>query len=205
MSERLYLYPVWIRLWHWINALMFVVLIATGLSMQYSNPDYPMIRFDYAVSFHNIVGVILTFGFVLFVLANWLTGNYKYYRCKQKGCIKRLKRQFSFYTIGIFHKEDPPYPISAKRKFNPMQKVSYLVVMYMLMPIMILSGLALMYPEIIKSNIFGISGIHLTDLIHIISGFILSVFMVIHTYFCSIGGKTPTRIFKSMITGWHES
>ena len=85
-----------------------------------------------------------------------------------------------------------------------MQKMSYLVVMYVLMPIMIFTGLALMYPETIKSNVFGISGIHLTDLFHIISGFVLSVFMVIHTYFCTMG-KTLISDFKSMITGWHKS
>lgn len=204
MSERLYLYPVWIRLWHWINALMFLVLIVTGLSMQYSSPDYPMIRFDLAVFYHNISGVILTFSFVLFVLVNKLTGNYNYYKCKQKGCVKRLKRQFVYYTIGVFQKEDAPYPISGKRKFNPMQKLSYLIVMYILMPIMIVTGLALMYPEVIIDEFLGFSGIHMTDLFHIISGFALSVFMVIHIYFCTMG-KTPVSNFKSMITGWHES
>lgn len=204
MSERLYLYPIWIRLWHWINALMFLVLILTGLSMQYSSPDYPMIRFDYAVFYHNISGVILTFSFVMFVLVNRITGNYNYYKCKQKGCVKRLKRQFVYYTIGIFQKEDAPYPISEKRKFNPMQKMSYLIVMYILMPIMIVTGLALMYPEVIIDEFLGFSGIHMTDLLHIISGFALSVFMVIHIYFCTMG-KTPVSNFKSMFTGWHES
>lgn len=204
MSERLYLYPIWIRIWHWINALMFLVLIITGLSMQYSNPDYPMIRFDYAVFYHNISGVILTFSFALFVIVNRLTGNYNYYKCNKDGCMKRLKRQFMYYTFGIFRKEDKPFPISAERKFNPMQKMSYLMVMYILMPIMIITGIALMYPEIIIEDVFGISGIHMTDLLHIISGFVLSVFMVIHIYFCTMG-KTPLSDFKSMITGWHES
>jgi thiosulfate reductase cytochrome b subunit len=92
MSERLYLYPLWIRVWHWINALMFLVLIVTGLSMQYSSPDLPMIRFDRAVYFHNLSGVILTFSFVFFVIINRLTGNYSYYRYKKKGFAKRLMR-----------------------------------------------------------------------------------------------------------------
>lgn len=204
MSERLYLYPLWVRMWHWINALMFLVLIVTGLSMQYSDPNFPMIRFDIAVSFHNLTGIILTVSFILFVVLNRITGNYSYYRCKRKGCIKRIKRQFDYYTFGIFKHEDVPYPVSKKRKFNPMQKMSYLLVMYVLMPVMILTGLALMYPETIIPNVFGISGIHLTDLFHIVSGFVLSVFMIVHIYFCTIG-KTPWSNFKGMITGWHEA
>lgn len=204
MSEFLYLYPLWIRLWHWLNALMFLVLIITGISMQYAGPDLIFIRFDIAVTYHNIAGFILTFSFVLFVILNSITGNYAYYRVKKKGWIKRLNKQFAYYTGGLFRHEEPPYPVTKKRKFNPMQKMSYLVVMYLLMPVMIISGLGLMYPEIIIENVFGISGIHLTDLFHIVSGFILSVFMVIHIYFCTIG-KTTLSNFRGMITGWHEA
>ena len=87
MSERLYLYPLWVRLWHWINALMFLVLIITGISMQYSDPGYPLIRFDIAVFYHNLSGVILTISFILFVIMNRISGNYKYYRVKKKGAI----------------------------------------------------------------------------------------------------------------------
>jgi len=183
---------------------MFLVLIITGVSMQYSSPDLPMIRFDWAVYFHNLAGVILTFGFVGFVIMNRVSGNYAYYRCKRKGCIKRLKRQFVYYTFGLFQSEDPPYPVSKKRKFNPMQKMSYLLVMYILMPLMIVTGLGLMYPEIIVEDVFGISGIHMTDLFHIVSGFVMSVFMLVHVYFCTIG-KTTVSNFRSMFNGWHEA
>jgi len=39
----MYLYPKWIRLWHLFNALLFILLIVTGISMQYTgrnNPSY---------------------------------------------------------------------------------------------------------------------------------------------------------------------
>ncbi|MCF8348555.1 MAG: hypothetical protein K9G61_07045, partial [Bacteroidales bacterium] len=60
----------------------------------------------------------------------------------------------------------------------------------------------LIFPEFIVPNVFGFSGIHLTGLVHIISGFGLSIFLCIHLYFCTIG-KTPTSNFKSMIDGYH--
>jgi len=203
MSERLYFYPLWIRVWHWINALMFIVLIITGLSMQYSSPDYPFIRFDRAVSWHNIGGLTVSGIYILFVIFNRFSFNRKYYRLKRKGFIQRLLTQFKFYSFGIFKGENPPFPISKKRKFNPLQKFSYLVVMYILMPLLIITGLGLLFPEIIISNVFGFSGIHLTSLLHIISGFLLSIFMVVHIYFCTIG-TTPVSNFKGMFTGWHE-
>ncbi|MCX6259522.1 MAG: cytochrome b/b6 domain-containing protein, partial [Bacteroidia bacterium] len=37
----MYLYPAWIRLWHLFNALLIIVLIVTGISMQYTDKqDY---------------------------------------------------------------------------------------------------------------------------------------------------------------------
>lgn len=202
MEERLYLYPLWLRSWHWVNVVLFLILIITGLSLQYSNPDYLMIRFDKAVSFHNLSGILMTVNFIVFLLSNQLTSNKKYYKFNKKKIYKRLLKQFRFYTYGLFKHEQPPFPVTKKRKFNPMQKMSYLVVMYFLMPIVIISGFGLLYPEINIPNVFGTSGIHITDLVHITSGFLLSIFMVIHVYFCTIGAK-PISNFKSMITGWH--
>ncbi len=202
MAEKIYFYPVWIRLWHWLNALMFLFLIVTGLSMQYSSPDYPLIRFDIAVSLHNIAGIIVTIGYFVFVIGNMVTSNGKFYKVNMREIIGQVKKQFMYYTFGIFKHEQTPFPLSENRKFNPLQKVSYVFAMYAFVPIMIISGFGLLFPETIIPRVFGISGIHLTDLVHIISGFILSVFMVIHIYFCTIG-KTPTANFKSMINGWH--
>jgi thiosulfate reductase cytochrome b subunit len=202
MADRIYFYPVWIRIWHWTNALMFLFLIVTGLSMQYSSPEYPLIRFDMAVSIHNIAGIIVTVAYFVFVLGNLFTGNGKFYNQKLNGLFEELQKQIYYYTIGIFRHESSPFPLSETRKFNPLQKVSYLFAMYSFVPILIISGLGLLFPEIILSRVFGIGGIHLTDLVHIISGFVLSVFMIIHIYFCTIG-KTVTSNFKSMFNGWH--
>lgn len=199
MSEKVYLYPKWVRLWHWVNALMFLALIISGISMQYAI----WIRFDYAVSIHNIAGVILTFSYLFFLVFHFFTSNKKYYRIKKKKFHKKLKKQFSYYISGIFKKEAPPYPISEKRKFNPLQKLSYIIAMFILMPFVIITGLALLFPEFIIPKVFGFSGLHLTDLFHIFIGFILSIFMFIHIYFSTMG-KSPASNFKGMITGWHE-
>jgi len=202
MKDKLYLYPIWVRLWHMMNAILFLVLITTGLSLQYSSIEYPLIPFNYAVSIHNISGIILCVMFAIFIVGNRFTSNGNYYQFKLKGLIKRVMKQFKFYTIGIFRNEKPPYPVTKKRKFNPMQKLSYVAVMYFLMPIVMLTGIMLFFPDLLPSKILGIGGIHFIDLLHIITGFVLSLFMVIHIYFCTIG-TTPIANFKSMITGWH--
>lgn len=203
MSEKVYLYSIWIRIWHWLNALVFILLVITGLSMQYVGMKGVFMRFDWAVSLHNIGGVVLTVGFFYFVITNILTKNSKYYSLQPKGLFQRLTKQFYYYLIGIFKKEECPFPINEERKFNPLQKITYQIAMFVLMPILGITGWALLYPEIIIFNVFGASGIHLTDLVHIIAGFSLSIFMIVHIYFCTIG-KTATSNFKGMINGWHE-
>ncbi len=202
MATRLYLYPVWIRIWHLLNALLCLVLIITGVSMQYSNPEYPFIRFDLAVSIHNICGVAMSISYVSYIIGNITTGNSRFYKSWGVDLKKNMMTQFKFYTSGIFKKEDAPFPINEKRKFNPLQKVSYVAMMYLFVPILVISGWALLFPEVIP-NVFGISGLYVTDLFHVISGFIISIFMFIHIYFCTIG-TTPVSNFKSMVNGWHE-
>lgn len=202
MESKIYLYPVWTRLWHWSNGLFFLILLFSGLSLQYSSVEYSMIRFDIAVSMHNISGVILTIAYVVFILGNLFTSNGKYYKIPKRGFLNELFNQIKYYTIGIFTKKKAPYPINEIRKFNPLQKLSYVGAMYILMPILIASGFGLIFPEILIHRVFGMSGLHLTGLTHIVAGFSLSVFMLIHIYFCTIG-KTPTSNFKSMINGWH--
>ena len=56
MEQKIYHYPVWIRIWHLINALLCLALIITGLSMQYSNTERGILTFDVAVSVHNVAG-----------------------------------------------------------------------------------------------------------------------------------------------------
>lgn len=203
-EEKIYLYPVWVRLWHLMNAILCLILIITGISMQFSNPKFPMIRFDMAVSVHNIVGIILCVNYILFFLGNITTRNGKYYKLILPGLFSRLMTQFRYYTRGLFKGETAPYPLNSERKFNPLQQVTYVGSMYLLFPIIMITGWALMYPEVIPARFLWTSGLHLTDLFHITAAFLVSLFMFIHIYFCTIG-KTPLSNFMSMIDGYHES
>lgn len=204
MSEKLYLYPLWVRLWHALNAILIILLIISGISMQYSDPENPFIRFDIAVTMHNISGMILTANYVAFLLGNIITPNGRFYKFNFKGLFGRIVKQFMYYTIGIFKHEKPPFPITKDNKFNPLQKFTYVIAMYILVPVVIVTGWALLYPELVLSRLFGGSGLKINDFVHVIIGFFVSFFMFIHIYFCTIGATFVSN-FKSMINGYHES
>ncbi len=204
MSEKLYLYPVWLRLWHAINALMFLTLLVTGISLQYSNPDYQLIRFDYAVSIHNIAGIIIAFNYLIFLFGNLLTGNAQFYKLRRKGLVDKLLKQMNYYLSGTFKGEHTPFPVTKKRKFNPLQKVAYIATMYLMIPVMIITGIALLFPEMIIENVLDLSGIYLTALLHGIVSIFLLIFLVIHLYFSTMGAS-PLSNFKSILNGYHNT
>ncbi|MHC1774873.1 MAG: cytochrome b/b6 domain-containing protein [Lentimicrobium sp.] len=203
-TNKLYLYPVWVRLWHVTNALMCLALILSGVSMQYSNPEYPLIRFDIAVSMHNISGIILSVMYVMFIIGNWSTSNGKHYKIRIRGLIDSLIKQARYYAFGIFKGETPPFPVSKEMKFNPLQKFTYALTMYIFVPLVFITGWALLFPGMIITNFLGFGGIQLTSLLHVTAGFLISLFLIIHIYFCTIG-HSPLSNFKSMIDGYHEA
>lgn len=202
-NTKLYFYPVWLRIWHGINALGIILLIVTGISMQSGVESSFIIRFQWAVNIHNISGVVVSLNYLLFFIANFVSQNVKFYMIKPMGFIKRPIKQAYYYAFGMFKGMKAPYPLSEKRKFNPLQKYAYVAVMYLFVPMVIISGFALLFPEIIIEKIYSLSGIFLTAIIHSAIGFFISIFLIIHLYVSSIG-KNPKENFKSIITGWHN-
>ena len=200
----MYLYPKWVRLWHVINAVMFIILIITGLSMQYTDKDTAsyVVGFAKAVKWHNFAAVVLVFNYIFYVTGNMLTSNGRFYRIGKKDFFLNLKMQFQYYASGMFKGEKHPFPVIEERKFNPLQKITYVLAMYVAFPLLIISGIGLLLPEITIKSVFGISGLILTDILHITMGFFMSVFMVIHVYTCTLGPK-PTSLFRGIITGYH--
>lgn len=201
-GERLYLYPLWLRIWHAVNAVCILLLIYSGLSLHYSARSILLLDFQNAVPVHNVAGVVLSFNYLVFLLGNILTDNGKFYRVKINGLVSQVQNQVEYYVSGMFKGAHPPYPVNEKRKFNPLQKYAYIFVMYIVLPVLIITGFALIFPEIIFERIMNVSGIMLTALLHGIMGFFVFIFLLIHLYVASMG-KSPVQSYKSIITGWH--
>jgi thiosulfate reductase cytochrome b subunit len=201
MAKLAYHYPLSIRLWHALNAICIIILIATGISMYYVEPDRVLIEFSWAVKIHNIAGVVLSLSYLIFFIANITTGNRKYYKMPLRGIGKRLMKQSTYYVVGMFKGEKKPYPITEERKFNPLQKLFYVIIMYVGVPLVIISGFGLLFPESVVKALFGVSGILVTAVVHAAMGFFISLFLVIHIYVSTIG-HTRSANFKSIINGY---
>lgn len=203
-SEKFYFYPVWLRIWHGLNALGIITLIITGISMQSSIESSHILGFKVIVNIHNIAGILVTLSYFIYFIGNLVTPNGKFYIIKPRGFLKRPIQQAYYYAWGMFHGMKTPYPISEKRKFNPLQKYAYVMVMYMAVPFVIISGIGLLFPEIIIDQVYTFSGVFVTAIFHSAMGFFISIFLMVHLYIASIG-KSPLENFKSIITGWHHT
>lgn len=202
-NNKVYFYPVWLRIWHGVNALGIIVLILTGIALQSGFESTFILTFDKAVDVHNVAGIIITLNYFLFFIGNLVTPNGKFYIVKPKGFLKRPVKQAKYYAWGMFHGQKTPYPLSEKRKFNPLQKYFYIIVMYLAVPGAIITGFALLFPELIIEKVYNVSGIFVTAVFHSALGFFISIFLLIHLYVATIG-KSPLDNFRSILNGWHH-
>ncbi|MFP4369838.1 MAG: cytochrome b/b6 domain-containing protein [Candidatus Kapaibacterium sp.] len=200
--KKLYLYPLWLRIWHWVNAIFFIILIATGISLYYADESEILVSFDLARLLHNISGVAATFLFLIYVIFNIKSKNYKYYIPKGPGLVERMFRQGHYYVYGVFKGEGHPFHPNKADKFNPLQKVTYFVVMFIMFPIVIISGWFMFFPEFAPEEVLGMGGVWPMAISHMVFGFLLSVFMFAHIYLATLG-ETVFSNFKSMFTGYH--
>ena len=203
MNERIYLLPRWIRLWHWTNAVLIIALGVTGFGLHFASPAYELVEFSLAVRIHNIAGLALTGMFFFFVIANAVSGNWRQYVPKSPGILHRCWLQTRYYCWGVFKGEPEPFPVTREVNFNALQSLIYWLIMYVVLPANIVTGLLYLTPQFSPPRIFGFDG-HLTvAMLHYLSAAIILLFAIAHIYLGSMGAKV-TSMYKTMITGWHE-
>ena len=203
MTNRVYILHLWVRLWHWGNALAIIALSITGISLHFSDPGLPLVEFSLAARIHNVAGVILAGLWVVFVIGNIVTGNWWQYIPKPPGIIKRCLTQMKYYGSGIFKGEPEPYPPTPEVNFNVLQALTYWSIMYMVLPVVILTGLIFLYPQFAPDTLFGLDGLLPIAMVHYIGAAVILLFMVSHIYLGTVGPKVSS-LFKMMITGWYE-
>lgn len=200
--SRLYLYPLWVRLWHWLDALLFLALVFSGASMHFAGSGW-LLGMETAVRVHNTAGILLTLGWLGFIVGNAVTDNGRHYRVRWRGFISRLVSQGRYYAYGIFDNAPHPFQPSADEKFNTLQQLSYLGVMYGLMPLLVISGWAFLFSAQLPETLFGIDSVWLVAMAHLSIAYALVLFLLVHLYVITTGETVLTNL-RAMLTGWHR-
>ena len=198
-SHPVYLYPIPIRIWHWTNASLFILLLVSGLANRFALVSPKMMTT--LVSFHYTCGLLLMLTWSAFVIINIVTGNGRHYVVQVNGLISRLVRQARYYLSGIVRGEPHPFHADETSKFNPLQQVAYIGVVYALIPLLIVTGLLSANPGWLGESLAPLR--HWIFTAHLLLAIVSLFFLFGHIYLCTTG-RTPTETFKAMLDGYHR-
>lgn len=202
MTTRIDLHPLAVRVWHWSNALCFIVLIVTGIQIRYQPASF--VTFKTAVEIHNAVAFALIASYLLWAGWHLWTGKITLYLPRlSKAYVQAAIRQARYYGLGMMLGEKNPHHMTADNKFNPMQQVTYLGLMTTLVPVQILSGILLWDPDRFNAVILALGGIKLVATVHMILSIFFVAFIIGHIYLATLG-HTPLAHIKAMFTGYEE-
>ncbi len=193
--ERIYLYTRFERFWHWAQAALIGFLVLTGLEV---HGLFSFFGFKGAVDFHNYAGIAWFVLYVFIIFWQLTTGEWKHYI----PTTRKLMAVAYYYVYGIFRGEHHPVPKSERNKHNPLQRLAYLGISVVLIPVQVATGF-LYYTY----NSWGQWGLDFNlatiSLIHTAGAYALGAFLVGHVYMTTTGHNLVCHI-KAMCTGWEE-
>lgn len=211
------------RVWHWMNALTVIVMLMSGLMILNAHPrlywgDYGA-NFDPAwlelprfpgwatiPSFYDLAGArrwhlafawLLVVSYVAFLLVSLVNGHLRRDLAPSKDELRpsHLARDIRAHARLRF-----PTGKAALR-YNSLQKLSYLAVIAVLLPLLIVSGLAMSpamdaaWPWLL--DLFG--GRQSARSVHFICAAAMALFIVVHLVMVLLAG--PINELRSMVTG----
>jgi len=193
---RIYLYTRFERLWHWFQFLLITLLLVTGLEV---HGAFSLLGFEEAVEWHNFIGLTWLFSFAFFVFWLLITEEWKQYI----PTTRKILQVIQYYSYGIFTGAPHPVPKRKEAKHNPLQRLTYLMIAAVILPLQMVTGLLYWlynsWPEL------GLSGLSLRTLayIHVAGAFAILIFILIHIYMTTTGHSLFAHI-KAMFSGWED-
>jgi thiosulfate reductase cytochrome b subunit len=193
---NIYLYTRYERFWHWLQGAAIILLLVTGFEV---HDTFTLLGFRVAVDVHNFVGLSWLILFAFFVFWIFTTGEWRQY-------VPTTKKMFAmvrYYSYGIFKGEPHPVPKRKEAKHNPLQRLAYLSLAALLLPIQMASGF--LYWGYNSWPQWGLDWLPLkvVALVHLAGAFAILSFLVVHVYMTTTGHSLLAHI-KAMITGWED-
>jgi thiosulfate reductase cytochrome b subunit len=203
-DPQLYINPLPVRIWHWLNAVGFVVLILTGTQLRY--PDlFNVMTFETAVRTHNWVAFTVIGNYFVWLGFYLFTDKITVYHpeLNMKKFFDKAFAQMMYYGHGIFKGEKPPHKVQPLDKFNPLQSITYQIVMLLVVPVQFVTGIMMWDIKRFSTWIEFLGGIKVVDTVHVLCYIFFVAFTLVHAYMGALG-QTPATHFREMFTGYEE-
>jgi len=192
---KIYIYQVFERFWHWMQVLLIFTLAITGLEI---HGFFELFGYRNAVMIHDISAWAFLVLIVFAIFWHFTTGEWRQYIPSTK----LVKEQIAYYITGIFKGAEHPTNKLVYNKFNPLQRLIYLGLKILVIPVMGISGIAYMYLNYPNQG-FQLESLDFVAGLHTAGAYFLIVFIIAHVYLTTTGHK-PMSAIKAMVTGWEE-
>ena len=194
-----YIYGGFERFWHWTQAALIALLAFTGFEIHGS---YQFLGYRQAVAYHSAaaIGLLVLIAFAIFW--HFTTGEWRQYLPTRRF----LRAQVEYYLVGVFRNAPHPTKKAQLSKLNPLQKLAYLGLKLLVIPVMVVSGLLYMfyrYPQRHGVGAPDLGELKTIAVLHTAGAFLLVAFVVGHIYLTTTG-QTVLSNLKAMLTGYEE-
>jgi thiosulfate reductase cytochrome b subunit len=199
---RVTVYSLYQRIWHWTQAVVILLLIASGLKIHL--PDQaPWAGFYAAVELHNVAALVLLSNAVFGLFYYLATGEIRQLIPQAKNLFGAIAAQGRFYTQGIFRGEAHPFTRQPGNRLNPLQRIIYVMILNVLLPLQGVTGIliwgAQSWPDVAQR----LGGLRLLAGVHALGAWLFCAFLLAHLYLITTG-RTPAANLQTMFTGWEE-
>jgi len=200
--REVYMYSLYERQWHWLQTVVIFGLLFTGMIIH--KPELlGFLNFRWMVLVHNAFAIILIINAALAAFYHFVSGEIQQFLPEPRGFFGAMFAQIRYYAWGIFRGEPHPMEKTPDRKLNPIQQLTYLGLLNVLLPAQVITG-ALMwgmqhYPDL--TAYFG--GLGFLAGVHSLVSWTMASFIVLHVYMTTTGHEPMSNI-KAMIFGWDE-
>lgn len=199
MSRKAYIYKGFERVWHWTQSALILFLMLSGFEI---HGTYTFFGYQNAVLYHNVAayGLITLVAFAIFW--HFTTGEWKQY----VPTAKNIRAQLDYYLLGIFRNAPHPTKKTVLTKLNPLQKLVYLGLKILVIPVMVVTGLLYIYfryPGKHGVEALNIGSLEPIALLHTIGAYALTAFVIAHVYLITTGTSVTSNL-KAMITGYED-
>lgn len=200
--RRVYLYSIYERVWHWLQAVATIGLLVTGMEMHWPG-TLRMLGFSRSVTVHEVLGFVLLGNAFLALFYHLTTGEIRQYLPEPRDFFTLAVKQARYYLQGIFRGEAHPIQRSPHRKLNPLQEVTYLMILNVLLPLQMFSGLLMWGGQQWPTTVSAVGGLPTLARVHTLGAWLFAAFLIVHVYLTTTG-STPLALIRAMIVGWDQ-
>ncbi len=200
--RRVYLHPLPLRIWHWVNALLVILLLATGI--QFRVPGIASLwPHNPSLGLHKWAGIAMTASWLFWLIYGLATGHVVRHYALRRQDLVGIPGLMRFYLLSIFRGEKSPFRPSPEAKYHALQRLAYGSVMGIFTPITVVTGLFFVSGFRIGGELLPFDTIKTIDALHVAGLYVFALFLVTHVYMATTGPTVFSHV-RAMITGYEE-